>query len=141
MPIINQNLDISLQKLNIQNFVTNAVNGTTFIVGIVENQMVITDCKVSMNGVSGVPSVMLGVYRFTAGSGAMSFIIGSSFAVTSYATSGYMSYSLPTTGSTLLNLQKGDIIMCVQGGGTGAASASTIVDVIAKNVQDVITWY
>ena len=138
---MNQNLDISQQKIKFQNSIITAVNGTTFMVGMVENQMVITDCKVSMNGVSGVPSVMLGVYRFTAASGAMSFIIGSSFQVTSYATSGYMSYSLPTTGSTLLNLQKGDIIMCVQGGGTGAASASTIVDVIAKNVQDVVTWY
>jgi hypothetical protein len=141
VPIINQNLDISQQKTRIQSFISTAVNGTTFMVGMVENQMTITDCKVAMNGVSGSPSVMLGVYRFTAASGAMSFIIGSSFVVTSFATSGYMSYSLPTTGSTLLNLQKGDILMCVQGGGTGAASASTIIDVIAKNVQDVTTWY
>lgn len=141
MPIINQNLDPSLQKANITTSITGVVNGTTFIVGIVENQMTITDCKVACNGVSGTPSVMLGVYRFNAGSGAMSFIIGSSFAVTSYAVSGYASYSLPTTGATTLNLQKGDVLMCVQGGGTGAASVSTVIDVIAQNVQDMITWY
>src|ERR1700733_16086268 len=101
------NLAGSLKKSSILSCQQTVVNGTTFMVGVIQNQMLIRDCKVMMNGVSGTPSVMLGVYRFNAGSGAMSFIIGSSFAVKSYATSGFMSYSLPTTGSTVLNLQKG----------------------------------
>lgn len=141
MPIENMNLAGSIKKVSLLACEQTVVNGTTFIVGVIENQMLIRDCKVMMNGVSGTPSVMLGIYRFNAGSGAMSFILGSSFAVTSYQTSGYMTYSLPVVGSTLLNLQKGDIVMCVQGGGTGAASASTVIDLIVENVQDIVTWY
>ena len=141
MPIINQNLDISQQKDSVQMAVTNCVNAQVFKIGIVERSVNITDCRVAMNGVSGSPNLMLGVFRFTALSGAMSFIIGSTFPVTTYATSGYLQYSLPTTGSSFLSLQKGDILVATQGGGSSAASTATIVDVVVQNIQDVRTWY
>ena len=103
--------------------------------------MLITDCKVAMQGVSGTPSIMLGALRFQGSTGAASFAIGSSFNITSYATSGYMSYSLPAAGSTLLQLMKGDILIAIQGGGTGAASTMTSIEIVAQNIQDVRTWF
>ena len=141
MPIINQNLDPSLQKISFNNIVGPVVNGTSFIIGVVENNMMVTDCRVFANGVSGTPTGMLGVFRFTQLSGAMSFIIGSTFAMTAYSTSGYMSFTLPTAGSSQLTLIKGDQLVFLQTGGTGAATVSTVVDVIAQNLQDVVTWY
>lgn len=141
MPIINENKDLSEQKESLQSSQVNPVNGTIWQSYIVHNAMIITDCKVAMNGVSGSPSVMLGVYRFNAGSGAMSFVIGSSFAVTAYSTSGWNSYSLPAVGSTTLSLQKGDVLTVTQGGGTSAASTLTTIEVVAQNIQDIVSWY
>lgn len=141
MPIINQNLDISLQKISLKSVFGPVVNGTSLIVGVVENNMIVTDCRVFANGVSGTPTGMLGVFRFTQLSGAMSFIIGSTFAMTAYSTSGYMSFTLPAAGSSLLTLIKGDQVVFTQTGGTGAATVSTIVDVVVQNVQDIVSWY
>jgi hypothetical protein len=52
-----------------------------------------------------------------------------------------MSYSLQAAGSSQLSLQKGDLLVATQGGGTGAASTSTIVEVVVQNIQDIRTWY
>lgn len=138
---ITRTKDVSEQKESIRISGANVNNATTLGGYLVERSMIITDCKVAMQGVSGSPSVMLGAYRFQGSTGSASFVIGTSFVVTSYATSGYMSYSLPASGSTLLQLMKGDVIVIVQGGGTGAASTYTSVDVVAQNIQDIRTWF
>lgn len=139
--IVTRTKDVSEQKESIRVSGANVNNATTLGGYLVERSMLITDCKVAMQGVSGSPSIMLGAYRFQGSTGSASFAIGTSFVVTSYATSGYMSYSLPAVGSTLLMLMKGDIIVAIQGGGTGAASTYTSVDIVAQNIQDVRTWF
>lgn len=142
MGIINRTMDATEQKEAFVAVTTAlTVNQQDIFIKAIERPCVITDCKVAMNGVSGAPNVMLKALRFVAGTGGSTFLIGSTFVVTTYATSGYLSYSLPATGSTLLNLQKGDILLAVHGGGTGAATTSTIIDVVVQNLQDFKSWW
>lgn len=141
MPIINRTQDVSEQKEIFTVTAENVVNQQDIPVGIVERQVTMTDAKVTLLGISGTPNVMLKVLRFIAGTGGSSFIIGSTFAVTAFGTSGYLSYSLPATGSTLLNLQKGDLLVAVAGGGVGAAATALTLDIVVQNLQDIKTWY
>lgn len=141
MGIINRTNDVSEQKESIKITAALPVNGTEYISAPMERAVTITDCKASLLGISGAPTVFLRGLRFIAGTGGSSFAIGSSFAVTAFGTSGYLSYSLPASGSTLLNLQKGDCVVVVMGGGTGAAATSVTVDLVVQNIQDIKTWY
>jgi anti-sigma factor RsiW len=141
MGIVNRTLDASEQKEAKVVNVFSPVNGTEVIVGPIERAMTISDVKATLLGISGAPTVHLRGLRFIAGTGGSTFAIGSSFAVTAFGTSGYVSYSLPASGSTLLNLQKGDAIAVIFGGGTGAACTTAAVEIVAQNVQDIKTWY
>lgn len=141
MGIINRTLDASEQKEAVQVTVLNPVNASEVILAPAERAQTITDVKVSLLGISGAPTVFLRGLRFIAGTGGSSFAIGSSFAVTAFGTSGALSYSLPASGSTLLNLQKGDCIALVFGGGTGAACTTATVEIVKQNIQDIKTWY
>jgi hypothetical protein len=141
MSNINRTDDISQQKQNYTSGFINVPNLTVLPVATIERGMVITDCKITMHGVSGTPALYLEVYRFQGTTGSASFIIGQSFVCQAYGTSGFLSYSLPAVGSTLLNLMKGDVVVAVQAGGTGAATVVTTIDLICQNLQDVKTWY
>lgn len=141
MSIVNRSMDASEQKEPIRCHVFNPVNGTEVILPPVERAVTITDCKASLLGISGAPTVHLRGLRFIAGTGGSSFAIGTSFAVTAYGTSGYVSYSLPATGSSQLSLQKGDALVVIFGGGTGAACTTACVEVVVQNLQDIKTWY
>jgi hypothetical protein len=141
MANLNRTDDISNQKQNFSAFQINVPNLTIFPVATIERGMVVTDCKVTMHGVSGTPALYLEVYRFQGSTGSASFIIGQSFVCQAFGTSGFLSYSLPASGSTLLNLMKGDVVVAVQAGGVGAATVITTVDLITQNLQDVKTWY
>lgn len=141
MAITNRAMDSSEQKEALKVTSNLPVNGQDIFLGIIERPQTISDCKVTGTGVSGAPNILLKALRFVAGTGGSSFLIGSTFVFTTYATSGMMSYSLPASGSTLLNLQKGDVLLAVHGGGTGAATTVTAIEVVLTNIQDIRTWY
>ena len=141
MGIVNRTMDGSEQKEALVISQNNVVNTQDLVLKVIERPCTISDLKVAMLGVSGSPSIQLKVLRFVNGTGGSSFLVGSTFAVTTYATSGWLSFSLPASGSTLLNLQKGDIPIVVQGGGTGAASTVTTVELVVQNTQEIKTWY
>lgn len=141
MGIVNRTKDTSEQKESLTAVALAVANGTDIPVAMIERAQVITDCKVTCLGISGAPTVLLKALRFVAGTGGSSFAIGSTFTYLAFGTSGIASYSLPATGSSLLQLQKGDMIVAVQGGGTGAATTATIIDLVVQNVQDIKTWY
>lgn len=141
MGIINRTMDGSEQKEMIECALDNPVNAQDNIVGIVSRSLTITDAKVSLLGISGAPNVWLKALRFIAGTGGSSFAIGSTFVVSAFGTSGYQSYSLPAAGSTLLNLQKGDMLVAVTGGGAGAACTSMMIELVVQNIADIKTWY
>jgi hypothetical protein len=141
MGIINRTNDASEQKEAFVVSYPNVVNAQDLPIKIVERACTVTDAKVSLLGISGAPTVLLKALRFVAGTGGSSFLLGTTFAVTAFGTSGMIGYSLVTSGSTVLSLQKGDLLVAVQGGGTGAASTATIIDVVVQNIQDIKTWF
>lgn len=141
MGIINRTMDASEQKEAVKISVIAPVNGSEVLIPPFERNVTITDAKVSLLGISGAPTVHLRGLRFIAGTGGSSFAIGTSFAVTAFGTSGYLSYSLPASGSTLLNLQKGDCVSVIFGGGTGAACTTATLELVVQNVADIKTWY
>lgn len=141
MGIANRTMDASEQKESIKLSVFSPVNATEVLLPPMERAVTISDMKVSLLGISGAPTVHLRGLRFIAGTGGSSFAIGTSFAVTAFGTSGYMSYSLPATGASQLSLQKGDGLVVIFGGGTGAACTTATVDLVVQNLQDFKTWY
>ncbi len=139
MGIINRTKDLSEQQRKISIYATTTTNLATFYSGqIVERPCTIVSGQATAYGVSGSPQLLLGVLRF---SSSTSFLIGTTYAVATYGTSGYLAYSLPAAGATTLNLQKGDVINMQTLGGTGAAAAGVIVELVVQDIQDIRTWY
>lgn len=117
------------------------INGSTFFCQMVVPRAVqIQSVQATALGVSGSPQILLGALRFNS-SGAASFVIGTTMALPTFGTSGFLPYSLGAAGATTLNLQKGDLLVVQNLGGTGAATTNTIVNIVVKNLQDVKTWY
>lgn len=141
MSNINRNMDPSEQKEAFVASYPNVVNTQDMVVKIVERPCTVTDAKVSLLGISGSPTVLLKVLRFVAGTGGSSFLLGTTFAPLAFGSSGMFGYSIHASGSSQLSLQKGDMIVAVQGGGTGAATTATIVEVVVQNTQDIKSWY
>jgi hypothetical protein len=139
MGIINRTLDASEQKESIK-ISASPMNTAGEVMLPIERACTITDAKISLIGISGTPNFLLKGLRFIAGTGGSSFAIGSTFAVTAYGTSGYLSFSLPASGSSQLALQKGDMLV-LTAGGANAAAVSAVMDVVVQNVSDVKTWY
>jgi hypothetical protein len=141
MGIINRTKDTSEQKEAFNVEAVNVANSTDILVKVVERACTITDAKFSLLGISGSPVVLLKGLRFIAGTGGSSFLIGASMPITAFGTSGYISYSLPATGSSQLSLQKGDLLVVQTLGGTGAACTAVIGEIVVQNIQDIKTWY
>lgn len=147
MPNINRTDDVSQQQeiLTIGGFNAGGgasaliATGTTLYCGVVvPRAMQIQSAQLTCFGISGAPQALLGCLRFAAST---SFVIGTTTLIPSYGVSGYMGYSLGAAGSTTLNLQKGDVLVLQQLGGSAAASTVTVLDIVVKNLADLKTWY
>lgn len=146
MGIANRTMDLSEQQELItisaagSGLSLSVVNGSTFVASyIVPRAMTIQSAQVTGLGVSGAPQALLGALRFT--TSASSFVIGTTTLIPAFGTSGFMGYSIGAAGSTTLNLQKGDIVVLQQLGGTAAATTNTVVTLVVKNLQDFRTWF
>jgi len=115
-----------------------ASGSTLYCSVIVPRAMQIQSAQSTCFGISGAPQVLLGCLRFSAG---ISFVIGTTSLIPSFGVSGYLGVSIGAAGSTQLNLQKGDVLLAQQLGGTGAASTNTVINVVVKNVSDIKTWF
>lgn len=141
MPIINRTLDGSEQKDAVVVVSAAPVNAQEIPLMIVPRAMTLSDVKASLYGISGAPNMLLRVQRFIPGTGGSTFNIGSTTVIGAFGTSGYASYSMPVAGHTTLNLQKGDVLSYIHGGGSAAASTATIVELVLVNVADIKTWF
>ncbi len=147
MPNINRTDDVSQQQEILTISVLNTGSGASALIPngatlycpvVVPRAMQIQSAQLTCFGISGAPQALLGCLRFASGT---SFVIGTTTLIPSYGVSGYMGYSIGAAGSTTLNLQKGDVLVMQQLGGTSAATTGTIMDIVVKNVTDIKTWY
>jgi hypothetical protein len=136
MGIINRTNDVSEQYESKQVIVTTQVTAQEAIVCVAERPMAFSKAQVVCQGISGAPTGIIRVTRF----GGASYFVGSTFLVPSAVVSGPLGISMPAAGSSLLLLQKNDVVS-VLFGGSGAASTGAIIDVILQNTQDIKTWF
>ena len=138
MGIINRTLDDSEQKEAFAAPVRTVINTLEVPIKIVERPCTLQQISIVGDGLSGSPTALLRVNRF----GGASYVIGSTMLVPDVGLSGPILYpSLPAAGSTLLNLQKNDVVSVLFGGGTGAAADVATVDIVVENIQDIKTWF
>jgi len=94
--------------------------------------------SVAALGVSGAPFAQLAISRNTAG-GATIIVTGvaSSLAIQSAGTSGAQAMSLAAPGSTLLNLQAGDVLVMRQLFSGGNVASIVAVTAVVQATQDI----
>lgn len=140
MGIINRTQDLSEQKEMLENSVLGQTTGVVYPIGIISRPQTLADAKCSTLGLSLAPTVTLGIQRVTGLAGVTLIPISTALVQVAFGTSGFQTFSLPAAGSTLLNLQKGDLLTITAGGSTAGAS-SAMIDVVVQNSQDIKTWY
>lgn len=143
MAIVNRDLDASQQK-DVFQYVSNFVGSTTVSTGatgwiaMVPYPGVIQSMRAAAQGLSGAPIVNLQVLRFAGGGTSIAASI-SGIVLAEIGTSGVMGYSgLAATGSTLLQVQAGDLLQ-FQTGGANTAARVMLLEVVVKKTQDIVS--
>lgn len=141
MAIINRSLDTSEQyELVTSADIKGTVNATNYFVYRAPRPQKLISAKAYSAGLSGAPVTNLYVERFVVGTGASTFQIGFSLTNAAFGTSGVQTISLAADGSSLLQLQAGDVVRILTAGGTGAALTDLAVQLVVQNVADIKTW-
>lgn len=115
MAIVNRDFDNSQQR-DVFFYSNPLISGTSSLINLAvascAQQLLVIASEAF--GVSGAPQVAIQVQRFVVGSGLTTIALNGSslLTVSAYSTSGMQTHSIPT-GSTLLLLQKGDLVQAV----------------------------
>jgi hypothetical protein len=141
MPIVNRNLDVSLQRVVYQQEYTgaNLVNGASGTLVFVPYPCNLDAAAIALYGISGSPQFQLSVNRWNGTSGvAGTFIVavGSSNTPNAYGVSGGFTMIIPAIGSTLTQLQTNDVLLYAQTGGTSAGAGNAIISIVLRPLQD-----
>ena len=151
MPIVARDLDTSEKKAVFQ--WSNMVGGQSLlpasasVMGIstlINMFMMPFPCTIQQGsvfsqGLSGSPLVNLNVVRWAPGATTFAISI-SAMVLTTFATSGFQGLSgLPASGSTLLNLQYGDVLQIVTSG-ANTATSQLIYELVVKKTQDIVSF-
>ena len=138
MAIVNRDFDNSQQR-DVFFYSNPLISGTSSLINLAvascAQQLLVIASEAF--GVSGAPQVALQVQRFVVGSSGLTTIAlnGSSLlTVLAYSTSGMQTHSIPT-GSTLLLLQKGDLVQAV----TSIANTASVYafECVLLTLQDI----
>lgn len=139
MAIINRSLGESEQKEAVQANVKNTVTATNYVVHRAQRPQEILAAKAYAAGLSGSPTSTLYVERFVVGTGGVTYAVGGALTHTAFGTSGAQAYSLPASGSSLLQLQAGDVVRVLTGTANTAATDLS-VQIVLKNLNDIKGW-
>lgn len=139
MAIINRTLDTSEQLEKVQLYQKGTVTAIDYVVYRCPRAMQIQTARALSLGLSGTPTSTLKLTRFVVGAGQTTISISGALTNVAFGTSGIQSMSLPAAGSSLLNLQTGDVLI-VSAAGTNAALTDLMVEVVVKNIADIKTW-
>lgn len=140
MGIVNRTLDATEQKQVFEETIVLTATATAYPLLTVPHPMNMTDAKCVAYGLSGAPTGALQVNRFVVGAGATTIAIGGALTHVAYGTSGMQTFSLPALGSTLLALQKGDVIQLLTAG-TNAGLLNAQVSLVCQSTQSIKSWF
>jgi hypothetical protein len=140
MAVVNRDLDPSQQRLNWLNVAgTQSVVGVSAILalGIAPCAMQVLAVAVEASGLSGAPTAGIQIQRFVVGSGLTTILVNGSSLLTvqAYSTSGAQAMVLPASGSTLVQLLRGDQLQMITS--TANTAASYVVEAVVQVLQDV----
>lgn len=139
MAICNRDLDASEQKLIFRwQSSTQMTTGNTQWIGLVASPGSVQSARAVAVGLSTAPVLQFYVQRFAGGN--TQILLGiSGLVLNEFGTSGALGYSgLAAPGSTLLNLQAGDILGIRMEGSTSAA-LQVAVNLVMKLTQDIVS--
>jgi hypothetical protein len=140
MGIANRELDITEQKDLVECLITNTTVSTDYVLHKAPRAQLLTDALAVAVGLSGSPTSTLKIQRFVVGAGLTTISISGALTHTAIGTSGSQRFSLPATGSSLLQLNAGDFVVATSGGAnTGAVQL--MIDLVVQNIQDFKAWY
>lgn len=143
MAIQNRDMGLSEQRA-VLNFVSNSavVTGTSLVGPAVPYACVLQGVWAGALGLSGSPQYMFNVLRFTSG-GATTVALGVSnmtiaAAIGASALAGWS--GIRASGSTLLNLSKGDVVV-VSSAGANTAAEKLVAALVVKRTDDIVQHF
>ncbi len=141
MAIVNRDKDVSETKEVIQYASNTAVaTGATVYLGMIPYPCSLQSIGGFALGVSNAMQLAFNCVRFTSG-GQTAIILGiSNLVLVNYGTSGAQGFSgLAATGSTLLNLQAGDVLSYTSSVTNGNAT-QIVLELVVKKLQDIVSY-
>lgn len=146
MAIVNRDLDVSQQKICLQGTVATTVGasaGAAFPAVTVPFPGLVKTIALTASGLSGAPTIALDVQRFVVGSGLTTIpYLSTTMAITAVGTSGVKVVTLAAAGSSLLQLQTGDVITVNQlFSGGNVAIAKLEVNAVVQALQDIVAYF
>ena len=138
MAIVNRDLDTSQKKESVQSVVASLALGASHaVIAVPQYPVELKYVAVSPVAIAAAPVLSLEIIRFVTGAG-LTVIpgIAATLAVAAHGTSGVQGFSLAAPGSTLLNLQSGDMLGIRIPGASGAVTTMG-VNVIWNPTQDI----
>lgn len=146
MAVCNRDLDISEADRVFAGIVSTSVGASaasSFFVSQMPYPGTLKALSVAALSVSGAPVVSLDLKRFTSAGVTTVASLGSGLTLIAHGTSqAYQLMTLATSGSTLLMLQAGDVLVLNQnfsGGNVGAAQC--VVTAVVQAVQDIKSFF
>jgi hypothetical protein len=141
MAVVNRTFDASEQKRPLSFSYAAVATGLTLQSVLVPYASTLNAVRVAAVGISGTPTLDMRVWRFIVGTG-VTTIAGGATTLTMQAvgTSGVQAMVLAASGSTLLNLQAGDVITMTSGGANSAV-AQLSGAVVIQALQDIRTTF
>lgn len=138
MGLINRDKDVSEQRETTTMFCGPVANGLTLPLAIVPYSCELQAIRSAAIGLSGAPTAAFVIGREIVGSGYTN-ISGGATTLTHVAvgTSGIQSWVLAASGNSLVQLQAGDVLTVVSGGGAGAAVGQLNVTFVCKALTDI----
>lgn len=141
MALVNRDKDVSEQRE--VTHVPSGVLGTgiTYPLMVVPYPCELQQFKVVSQGLSGAPIGAVEALRFIVGSGLTGLVgLGATLTLSAVGTSGVQSVSLIAPGSTLIQLQAGDVLVWRSGAANAAISSGTFSFVL-KALSDIKNQY
>lgn len=140
MGFVNANKDVSEQKDVVAKTFQATTTGKDLVIFQAPRPMRLSEAKAIAVGMSGAPTATLKLQRFVAGAGLTTISISGALTHTAIGTSGAQGFSMPASGSSLLELATGDVLVATTGG-ANAGLEQLNVSVIVQSLQDIKTHF